>query len=153
MDELKRKESRFDVEEFGVGFVRFENNTVMEVAEAWAINLDDLGGDYIVGSEGGIRLKPFRFISTIEDIEFISSGDVDAADFRWHGLDPDEEFYDSSEKHWIAALQGRVELINSADIALRCMLIQEGLYLSNEKNREVDIDEIIAASKSKTANI
>ena len=36
-----------------------------------------------------------------------------------------------------AAVDGRVELLPTAEIALNCMLISEGIYLSNQLGREV----------------
>ena len=56
--------------------------------------------------------------------------------------------YDSSEHHWIAALQGRVELLPSAELALNTMLISEGIYLSERLGREVTADEVRESSVS-----
>ena len=49
---------------------------------------------------------------------------------------------DSPQRHWIAALQGRVPLIPLDAIALTTMLISEGIYLSHELGREVTADEV-----------
>lgn len=149
MNEARRIESGYDVEELGMGFVRFENGAVLDMVEAWAINLDELGGDYVVGSKAGVRLTPeFRFIHTVEDMELVSAVDVDALDFRSHGFDPLESAYDSCQQHWVAALLGKVPLMDTAGIALQCMLIQEGIYLSDARGCEVGADEIVAASRS-----
>ncbi|RME51266.1 MAG: gfo/Idh/MocA family oxidoreductase, partial [Caldilineae bacterium] len=56
--------------------------------------------------------------------------------------------YDSPQHHWIAAVQGRVELLPTAEIALNCMLISEGIYLSNDLGREVTAEEVKEASVS-----
>lgn len=154
IDEERRLESGYDVEELGMGFVRFENSAVLDMVEAWAINLDELGGDYVVGSKAGVRLTPeLRLIHTVEDMELVSAVDAEAADFRTHGLDPLASAYDSCQHHWVAALRGEVPLMNTAEIALRCMLIQEGLCLSDERGCEVGADEVIAASCSKAAQL
>jgi hypothetical protein len=59
-----------------------------------------------------------------------------------------EDAYDSSQRHWIAALQGRVALLPTADIALVTQLISEGLYMSHALGREVTADEVATASRS-----
>src|SRR5439155_14345468 len=52
MDETRRAASGYDVEELGVGFVRFAppaGDVTMELIEAWAIHLDAFEGSYVVG--------------------------------------------------------------------------------------------------------
>jgi hypothetical protein len=56
--------------------------------------------------------------------------------------------YDSPQQHWVAALQGRVELLPTAELALNTMLISEGIYLSDELGREVTAEEVRASSQS-----
>ena len=53
----------------------------------------------------------------------------------------------------MAALQGRVPLMPTAEIALNTMLISEGIYLSQKLNREVTVDEIKASSVSSAATM
>ncbi len=79
--------------------------------------------------------------------------DLAGADYRRHKLRENEDAYDNSQKHWIAALQGRVPLIPTSDIALRTMLIQEGIYLSDTLGREVSAEEVISESKSSAARL
>jgi predicted dehydrogenase len=73
---------------------------------------------------------------------------LDYADWRWHQLRANQDAYDSSQHHWIAALQGRVPLLPTAQIALQTMLISEAIYLSNKLGREVTAEEVEKASKS-----
>jgi hypothetical protein len=58
------------------------------------------------------------------------------------------DVYDSAGHHWVAALQGRVELLPSAELALNTMLISEGIYLSERMGREVTADEVLERSVS-----
>ena len=153
MDEKRRTESNYSVEELGLGFVRFEGNLTMDIIEAWAIQLDQFGGSSVVGSEGGIRLDPFGYFSTLCDLNASTSIDLKYADYRRHQLRDNEDAYDGSQNHWIAALQGRVPLINTAEIALQTMLIQEGIYLSESLGREVTAEEIIEGSESKAVKL
>jgi len=153
MDEARRQASGFNVEELGTGFVRFGGGLTMDIIEAWAIHLNAFEGSSVVGSEGGIRLYPFSYHTTVNDMEMDATFTLDSIDVRWHRLQPDYSAYDSSQHHWIAALQGKVELLPTAELALETMLISEGIYMSDRLGREVHRDEVIAESKSTAVNI
>lgn len=154
MDEELRQKSGYDVEELGMGFINFENGMLLDMVEAWAIDMDGLGGDFLVGSEGGVRLTPaFRYISTIEDMEAVTNVDLEEYERRRHGVDPLAYAYDSPQKHWVAALRGDAELIPSAQIALHCALIQEAVYLSAARGCEVDCREVAEQSASKAVRL
>lgn len=148
MDARRREISGFDVEELGVGFVKFEGGLTLDIIESWAIHLGGFEGSSIVGSEGGIRLEPFSFHTTFSDVEMNATFELDSVDWRWHQLDETQEAYDSPQRHWIAALQGRVELLPTAEIALATMLISEGIYLSDRLGREVSREEVLEMSQS-----
>jgi predicted dehydrogenase len=42
MDAARQEQSGYDVEELGLGFVRFANDATLDIIEAWAIHLDGL---------------------------------------------------------------------------------------------------------------
>ena len=148
MDAARRAESGFDVEELGLGFVSLAGGVTLEIAEAWAVHLGSFEGSYVVGTEGGVRLAPFSFHTMIDDVPFDLTADLGGLDTRWHRLRQNEDAYDSSQQHWIAALQGRVALLPTAEIALQTMLISEGIYMSDRMGREVTAEEVAAASRS-----
>jgi predicted dehydrogenase len=145
MDPARRAESGYNVEEFGVGLVRFSGGLTLDIAEAWAIHLDAFEGSYVVGSSGGVRLSPFGFFSTFCDMEMNGTLNLNSADTRRHSLREDEDAYDSSQKHWVAVLQGRVPLLPTAQVALQTMLIQEGIYTSDKLGREIEASEVDGA--------
>jgi predicted dehydrogenase len=156
MDVRRREESEFDVEELGLGFIRFEGGVTLDIIEAWSIHLGTLGGGSIVGSQGGIQLPaysdvqattPFSFHSTISDMDFDSTLDMGALVIRRNRLLENEDAYESSQHHWIAALQGRVPLLPTAELALKTMLISEGIYLSDKCEREVTAEEVAEESR------
>jgi len=146
MDEARKKESAYDVEELAVGLVHFKGGLTMDIIEAWAIHMNAFEGSSISGSSGGIRLDPFSYHANMCDIEMDATFNLGSMDFRQHRLNADQDAYDSSQAHWIAALQGRVELLPTARIALQTMLIQEGIYLSHEQNRDVTAADVKTAS-------
>ena len=148
MDAHRREVSGYSVEELGTGYVRLSGGLTLDIVEAWAIHLNGLEGSSIVGSKGGLRLEPLSFHSTEEDIETNLTFEVGSTNWRWHQLDSLLSHYDSSQKHWKAALQGRVPLLPTAEIALRTMLISEGIYLSDRLGREVTREEIEANAVS-----
>ena len=148
MDEERRKISGYNVEELGLGFVRFAENLSMQIIESWAVHLSPFEGSYILGSKGSVRLNPFSFHTTLDDMDVDGTFDVNAVDWRWHQLRENQDAYDSPQHHWVAALQGRVKLIPTDYVALQTMLISEGIYLSEKLGREVTASEVEKNSKS-----
>ncbi|GAA3404822.1 Gfo/Idh/MocA family protein [Paenibacillus hodogayensis] len=157
MDPKRAQEATFDVEELGLGFVKFEGGATLDVYEAWSIHLGGIEGCSIVGSKGGVKmpaysdqtvLAPFSFHTTACDIDLNCSVNLDEMDGRWNHLKENYDAYQSSQHHWIAALQGRVELLPTAHIALQTMFISEGIYLSDRLGREVSAEEITEQSNS-----
>lgn len=138
----------YDVEELGVGFVRLDDGMTLDIIESWAMHLDALEGSFILGSEGGVRLEPFGYFFNVGDLTLNTSADLGNFAYRLAQLRADADAYLSPQHHWVAALQGRVALLPTAEVALNVMLISEGMYLSGEIGREVTPDEVRAASKS-----
>lgn len=148
MDPARKALSGYDVEELGLGFVRFEDGVTLDIIESWAIHLDGFEGASIAGSQGGLRLDPFGYYRSIGDLDVDSTADLDRFDWRLHNVQQDGDAYDSPQHHWVAALQGRVELLPAAELALNTMLISESIYLSDKLGREVTADEMRASSQS-----
>lgn len=148
MDPKRRAFSGYGVEELGTGFVRLADNVTLDVIESWAIHLNPFEGSSVVGSQGGVRLEPFGFYYNAGDLELNCSADLDAFDERLRTVHGVGDEYDSPQHHWVAALQGRVDLLPTAEIALNTMLISEGIYLSNRLGREVTADEVRSMSQS-----
>jgi predicted dehydrogenase len=148
MDPSREKSSGYDVEELALGFIHFTNDVTLDIIESWAIHLDGFEGSSIVGTLGGVRLEPFGYYHNIGDLEMNSTADVEQIPYRWKNVHHGSDVYDSSEHHWVAALQGRVELLPSAELALNTMLISEGIYLSEQLGREVTADEVQKGSVS-----
>ena len=153
MDARRREISRYNVEELGMGFVRFEGGATLDILEAWAIHLDGFEGSYVVGNLGGVRLEPFGFFHSAGDLSFNSTADLDEFNYRMQNVHEQGDIYDSAQHHWVAALQGRVELLPTDELALTTMLISEGIYLSSKLDREVTTEEVRATSQSSVIKI
>jgi predicted dehydrogenase len=153
IDPRRREISNYSVEELGVGFVRMENNITLDIIEAWAIHMNAFEGSFVVGSKGGVRLQPFGFFHSVGDLDLDATADLDRFVYRRHNVHEDGDIYDGPQQHWIAALQGRVDLIPTAEIALNCMLISEGIFLSAQLGREVTAEEVREMSKSTAVTV
>lgn len=153
MDAKRRQSSGYNVEELGVGFARLEGGISLDIIESWAIHLDPFEGSYVVGSDGGVRLEPFGFYGCVGDLDVNASADLENFEWRKHTVRCLGDVYDSAQHHWVAALQGRVELLPTAEVALNTMLISEGIYLSEMLGREVTAEEVRANSKSLAVKI
>ena len=153
MDEERRAKSGYNVEELGMGFVRFADGATLDIIESWALHLDGLESSWIVGPEGGIRLNPLSYHTTLDDVEVNAQVEVTEIDRRRHLMHATETAYDSPQHHWAAALRGEVPLLPTAEIALQTMLISEGIYLSDKLGREVTLEETVKASQSKSLKI
>lgn len=148
MDAQRRESSGYNVEELGLGFVKLANDVTLDIIESWAINLDALGNSSVVGSKAGIKLDPFGFHQSIGDLDLDATASMGGFEWRLHSLRENADAYDSPQQHWAAVLNGRVDLLPTAELALNTMLISEGIYLSNKLGREVTADEVEALSVS-----
>ena len=148
MDAKRRTVSGYSVEELGLGFVRLENSVTLDIIEAWAVNVDSFDGSVVYGSKAGVRIDPFGFFQCIGDLNLNATTDLKAYDYRLHNVRGLGDEYDGPQQHWIAALQGRVELLPTAELALNTMLISEGIYLSDRLEREVSAEEVLEMSVS-----
>ncbi|MFW6164155.1 MAG: Gfo/Idh/MocA family protein [Planctomycetota bacterium] len=148
MYEDRRKAGPWEVEELGIGFVRLAGGITFVIEEAWALHSDGGESPLVAGSKGGVKLAPFGYFTTLADMPMDGTFDLGGTDRRWHSCFPETACYDSPQHHWIAALLGRCELIDTAGIALNTMKVSEGIYLSERLGREVTAAEIETKSKS-----
>jgi predicted dehydrogenase len=153
MDAARRASSGYNVEELGLGFVRLQDGLTMDIIEAWSIMLDQLEGTTVVGSEGGVRLDPFGYFQSAGHLDLNATADLERFMFRVHSVDGVGDEYDTPQHHWVAALQGRVDLLPTAELALNTMLFSEGIYLSERLGREVSADEVRESSVSTAVRV
>ena len=153
MDAARRESSGFNVDELGLGFVRLQDGITMDIIEAWSIMLDGFEGSSVVGSKGGVRLEPFTYSYSAGDLDLDCTTNLDRFMFRVHNVQGIGDEYDSPQHHWVAALQGRVDLLPTAELALNTMLVSEGIYLSEKLGREVTADEVREASVSTSVKL
>lgn len=145
----RREFGNYGVEETGLGFARLDGGVSFDIEETWAGHQAGDESSKVLGSRGGIMLHPLRLLTSISDVSASTTFDLDGAKSRWQACFDDDECHHSPQHHWIGALQGRVDLLPTAELALNTMLISEGIYMSSRLGREVTADEVRAESVSK----
>ena len=148
MDEGRRQESGYNVEELGVALATYENGLSMDFMESWAVHGRPFPSSTIYGSEGGVSLSPLTFHSRKYNMELDTTVDLDQMDYLDHTVYADGAHYDNSQQHWVHALLGKCELLPTAKIALETSRVQEGIKLSQTLGREIWAEEIPTLSKS-----
>ena len=148
MDSERRTTSAYDVEELGLGFVRLAQGITLDIIEAWAIHMGGMPGSSLVGEKGGLCLQPFGFYQSLGDLDLNTTVDLQAFARRTHDLRAQTDIGSSPQQHWSNALLGRVELLPTAELALKTMLISEAIYMSDRLGREVTAEEVVQSSIS-----
>ena len=150
----RRVESGFNVEELGVGFVKFEGGLTMDIIESWAIHAGEFPTSSVHGSEGGFSVgmhnnrDALTYYSEIEGYPATTYLDLGAEQYRRRKIDPSIWMYSNSQAHWVGSLRGDCKQIDTPHIALQTMLISEGIFLSHTLGREVAADEVSELCKS-----
>jgi predicted dehydrogenase len=153
IDPRREQISGYSVEELGLGFVRMAGGLTLDIFESWAAHIDTMGGSVLLGGQGGVRLDPFGYFCSAGDLDLDVTTNLDRFDYRLHNVQEQGDVYDSPQHHWVAALQGRVDLIPMDAIALNTMLISEGIYLSEKLGREVTAEEVRELSVSTAVQV
>ena len=154
MPARERQISGFDVEELGTGYVKFDGGLTMDILESWAIHGGEFPASALYGSKGGLRLagkndaQGLTYFHEIEGYPCETEVNVGQQDYYLNRHDPKRWCYENTQTMWIAILRGECEDIRTKDIALRTMLISEGIFLSDQLGREVDAGEIEHLSRS-----
>ena len=84
MDAKRRATSGYNVEELGLGFVRFDGGLTLDIIEAWAMHMDKLDGSIILGSQGGVRIDPFGYFRSLGDLDLDATASMSGFDWRLH---------------------------------------------------------------------
>jgi predicted dehydrogenase len=153
IDPARREKSGYNVEEIGMGFARLDHNITLDIIEAWAAHVDKFDSSMVLGSQGGIRLDPFGYFHSVGHLDFDTTANMGGFNWRQHTVEEIGDVYDSAQHHWVAALQGRVDLLPTAEVALNTMLISEGIYLSDKLGCEVTPDEVREHSVSTSIRV
>jgi len=128
--------AEFDVEDMAVGLLRLENDVTISVKASWAANVPEgMGGTFILGTEGGLRLNPLLLAKNMGSYMVDVTPSVPS--------DPDIMFYGHwvQTAHLLKVLRDEAEPIVREAEVLNTIRALEGLYRSAELGREVRFDE------------
>jgi predicted dehydrogenase len=122
----------FDVEDMAAGFLRLENGATISIRASWAANVPEgVGGTFILGTRGGLRLRPLTLVRNMGSYQVDVTPRVPS--------DPDIPFYGHWKEtaHFVRVIRGQEELIVKPEEVLNVMGALDGLYRSASEGREV----------------
>ena len=131
----------FDVEDEAYAFIRFANDSIVELETSWAANLTDdtpIGPEWVgresnngvlFGAKATLRLKP---LTLFED----QNGKLVTVPLESPYT---ENSFEMQLRNFAEAIRCEAEPINSAEQALELMEMIDGIYASSELGREVPV--------------
>lgn len=133
---------KFGVDDFAAGFVRLENDIVLDFRISWAMNMDTCGDALILGTKGGLRIpstdcwngefnKPLTIYKTLGDQTVEYQVPLKPAD--------PELFYKKLRSFVDAIKNGGEATVPSSQIVIN-QAILDGLVKSAELGKEIEIE-------------
>ena len=123
----------FDVEDMAAGFIRLENGAAVSFKVSWAANIpaDGVGPTFILGTKGGLRLRPFTLVG--------ATGRYQSDTTPVLNPDPNVPFFGHwrETEHFIKVIRGEEELMVKREEVLNVIRVLEGLYQSAAQGREI----------------
>lgn len=142
-----REAERFEVEDFGVAFVRLEGGTVLNFKISWAMHMDTLGATMFLGTDGGLKVTP----AGSGPWSGVWDGGVGSVtlfhDLMGHHTESPipvkshqvKIFYEKVRDFVVAVAEGKEAPISGEQI-VRNQAIIDGVLRSAEAGREVEIE-------------
>lgn len=122
--------TKYNVEDFGVGFVRLDNGASIVLESSFAANLtEDRMNCSILGTKGGAETNPLKLTGEKHDVFY----DVNPAIF------PKFSSYEVEVRGFYDAIQNDTEPPVTGEQALNVIKIIDAIYQSSEDGREVII--------------
>ncbi len=133
---------KFGVDDFAAGFVRLENDIVLDFRISWAMHMDTCGDALILGTKGGLRIpstdcwngefnKPLTIYKTLGDQTVEYQVPLKPAD--------PELFYKKLRSFIDAIKNGGEATVPSSQIVIN-QAILDGLVKSAELGKEIEIE-------------
>ena len=125
----------FDVEDMAAGFLRLENGATVTIKASWAANVPQgMGGTMILGTEGGLQLRPLTLVRNMGSYQVDVTPKVPS--------EPNIPFYGhwKETEHMIQVIRGQETLCVKREEVLNVIRALEGLYTSAQEGREVRFD-------------
>jgi len=121
----------FDVEDFGVAFVRFDNGADLVLRASWAAHIAESHFNaLILGTEGGVTTHPPALFH-------LRNGVLANEEFKHL---PARNSYEGEVRNFLAALRGEGEPLVKEGETLNVQRILNAAYRSAEEGREVEVE-------------
>lgn len=124
-----------EVEDSAVGFIRFENSSVISFEVSWAFHSDiDSLNLSAYGTRGTAKLNPLRAYRRIESsqIDLTPAGAANVTSMY-------KKSYENELKHFIGVIQGNLPVFSTSDEALSRMTMLEAIYKSADTGKEIKL--------------
>lgn len=171
IDERLLHGNKYEVEDLGVGLAKYEGGLTLDILESWAIHIDQIGPNMIVGSKGGLKIiapdtyggqlsNEELFLKNPQELEFFGIDNGRMVDKKMNVLlnhrseiaaNPRMALYNDNQRHWMAYLTGELDNETRYDtpwLALQTALVSEGIFLSQQLGRSLTAEEIDDLSTS-----
>jgi predicted dehydrogenase len=124
--------AKFDVEDFAVALVRFENDLSLVLRASWAAHIaKNYWAIQVLGTEGGVTTNPPMLYHTRNGV---------LADEAFTNLQP-RNTYELQMRGFLSALRGERELLVKEEETMNVQRILSAAYRSSEEGREVAVEE------------
>jgi predicted dehydrogenase len=123
----------FASDDYGTGFVRFENGAGLQVEAFWASHQPEGSQIELFGTQGGARLLPLSLYHTVNGVP--QSTTVELASVG--GPRTGQEMWDNIAAHFVACVLDGVECQAPLRHGLIVQEMMEGLLFSAETGKEV----------------
>ena len=133
---------KFGVDDFAAGFVRLENDIVLDFRISWAMNMDTCGDALILGTKGGLRIpstecwngefdKPLTIYKTLGD---------QTVEYQVPLKESDPKLFYKKLRSFVDAIKnGGEATVPSSQIVIN-QAILDGLVKSAELGKEIEIE-------------
>jgi predicted dehydrogenase len=122
--------SLFDVDDMGIGLIRFDNGASLVLRASWAANLEASHGNRVLGTHGGAQTMPIK-VFTEQHGALVDVTPTSLPEVRAHT----EEI-----RHFIACIQGEQQPIVKVQQVLDVQAVLDAVYASAESGHEVVIE-------------
>jgi len=131
----KKEGVKFDVEDYAVGFVRFENGATLLFETSWAGYQQEYSQQSmkLIGTEGGIEAEPGE-----DGWEFVFNQEIGGVPVASRVIHDNPHVPQSSEMLVDCILDGKPFPATMAD-GIRIQIILEALYESAARGKEIDV--------------
>ena len=128
--------TQVEVEDMSVAFVRFDTGLVLHFVTYWAMHADDLGPSVLLGTRGGLQLRPGL---TLFRDEFGTMTNVSPQIPHQEDTQRMHHFVPQARRFIDAVRSGGPSPVDTHAI-LMSQLIMDGIFRSAEHGREVAIE-------------